>query len=195
MRKLRSDSPWAKLTEEQRATLGAWLLDENLPYREALERSEKEYGVKASLSSVVRLYQQLAEERLHRELLGLQSTANKIENRSLEWDDLTRTARTLVANRLIQLAVGRPERVRDLATLSRILVSNDIAMVKRRWLELEEEKREYAERKEIHRQAYREAVRIHADSAKGHDQTSSAPNPNSDNETPLEPPITAYSPS
>jgi len=39
MRKLRSDSPWAKLTEEQRATLGAWLLDENLPYREALERS------------------------------------------------------------------------------------------------------------------------------------------------------------
>jgi hypothetical protein len=191
MSKMRSDSKWNELTEDQRTMLIAWLFEENLPNREVLERAEKEFGIQASLSSLNRFYQRLAEERLHGELRGLQSTHNKIEGRSLDWQELATTARTLVANRLIQIAIARPGCIRDLATLSRLMVSNEIAMVKRRWLELEEEKREMAERHEINRQAYHEALRIHTESAKGRQPTPSAPEPKIEAEPPSEPPETA----
>jgi len=41
MSKLRSDSKWNELTAEQRDTLEGWLFEENVSYREALERLQK----------------------------------------------------------------------------------------------------------------------------------------------------------
>ena len=44
MSKLRSDSAWSKLTAEQRETLEGWLFEENIGYKEALERAQKEFA-------------------------------------------------------------------------------------------------------------------------------------------------------
>ena len=63
MGKMRADSAWSKLTAEQRETLEGWLFDENIGYKEALERAQKEFGITSSLSSLADFYQRRARER------------------------------------------------------------------------------------------------------------------------------------
>jgi hypothetical protein len=140
MSKLRSDSAWSKLTAEQRETLEGWLFEENIGYKEALERVQKEFGLAPSLTSLADFYQRLAEERMHRELLGVKSMAGKIGKAGVDREKLGATAMTLVANRMLQLAVASPGKVKELASLGRLLVANEAQDIKRRWLELEEEK-------------------------------------------------------
>lgn len=142
MSKLRSDSAWSKLTREQRETLEGWLFEENLGYMEALERAEKEFGIRASLTSLAAFYQRLAEERTQKELLGIKGLAGKIDKIESNWEGLGATAMTLVAKRMLQLAVASPGRVREMASLGRLLVANEAIDIKRRWVELEEEKHE-----------------------------------------------------
>lgn len=142
MSKLRSDSAWSKLTAEQRETLEGWLFEENIGYKEALERAKQEFGMSASLTSLAVFYQRLAEERMQRELLGVQSLAGKIDKVEANWEDLGATAMTLVVKRMLQLAVASPGKVRELASLGRLLVANEAIDIKRRWVELEEEKRD-----------------------------------------------------
>jgi hypothetical protein len=142
MGKLRSDSAWSKLTSEQRETLEGWLFEENTGYKEALERAQKEFGLAASLTSLADFYQRLAEERMQRELLGVKSMAGKIDKAGVNWEEVGTTAMALVAKRMLQLAVASPGKVRELASLGRLLVANEAIDIKRRWVELEEEKRE-----------------------------------------------------
>jgi hypothetical protein len=140
--KLRSDSVWSKLTAEQRETLEGWLFEENIGYKEALERAKQEFGLASSLTSLAVFYQHLAEERMQRELLGVKSLAGKIDKVETNWEDLGGTAMTLVAKRMLQLAVVSPGKIRELASLGRLLVANEAIEIKRRWVELEEEKRD-----------------------------------------------------
>jgi hypothetical protein len=49
MNKLRSESVFSQLTPEQVETLEGWLFEENLSYKEALERVQNEFRVEASL--------------------------------------------------------------------------------------------------------------------------------------------------
>ncbi len=142
MSKLRADSAWCKLTAEQRETLEGWFFEENIGYREALERAQKVFGVTASVRSLSEYYQRLAEERTQKELLDVKGLAGKIEKAGANWEDLGATAMTLVAKRMLQLAVASPGKVREMASLGRLLVSNEAIEIKRRWVELEEEKRE-----------------------------------------------------
>jgi hypothetical protein len=138
MSKLRADSKWNGLTGDQLDTLEAWLFDEHVSYREALERIEKEFGVKASLPSLARYYQRLASQRLEAELAGLTKTTDDYEENHGRLQKLGPAAMMLVANRLWQLAANHPGNVRDLASLARVLLENDAIEVKRRWVELEE---------------------------------------------------------
>jgi hypothetical protein len=140
--KLRADSVWGKLTAEQRETLEGWLFEENIGYKEALERAKQEFGLASSLTSLAVFYQHLAEERMQRELLGVKSLAGKIDKVETNWEDLGGTAMTLVAKRMLQLAVVSPGKIRELASLGRLLVANEAIEIKRRWVELEEEKRD-----------------------------------------------------
>jgi hypothetical protein len=142
MSKLRSDSAWSKLTAEQRKTLEGWLFEENIGYKEALERAQKEFGLASSLTSLADFYQRLAEERMQSELLGIKSMAGKIVKSGVDQDELGATAMMLVAKRMLQLAVASPGKVKELASLGRLLVANEAQEIKRRWLELEEEKME-----------------------------------------------------
>jgi hypothetical protein len=140
MSKLRSDSAWSKLTAEQRETLEGWLFEENIGYKEALEQAQKEFGMSSSLTSLADFYQRLAEERMQQELLGVKSLAGKIDKTGVDRDKLGATAMTLVAKRMLQLAVASPGKVKELASLGRLLVANEAQDIKRRWLELEEER-------------------------------------------------------
>jgi hypothetical protein len=64
--KPRSDSVWNNLSQEQRELVEGWLFDENLSYKDALERAQKELGITASLSSLAAFYRRLAHERKSR---------------------------------------------------------------------------------------------------------------------------------
>ena len=141
MSKLRSDSAWSKTTAES-GTLEGGLFEENIGYKAALERAQQEFGLAPSLGSLAAFYQRLAEERMQRELLGVKSLAGKIDKVEANWEDLGATAMTLVAKRMLQLAVASPGKVRELASLGRLLVANEAIDIKRRWVELEEEKRD-----------------------------------------------------
>jgi hypothetical protein len=140
MSKLRSDSVWAALSPEQRETLAGWLFEENLGYKEALERARTEFGIVASLTSLADYYQRQAQERMQRELRAVKRMAGEIDRAQVDLDELGATAMTLVAKRMLQLAVTSPGKVRELVSLGRLLVANEAQDIKRRWVELEEEK-------------------------------------------------------
>jgi len=142
MSKLRSDSAWAGLSPEQRETLEGWLFEENLGYKEVLERAQKEFGIMASLRSVAEYYQRAARERTQEELLTVKATAEEIDKAKVNWDGLGATAMTLVAKRMIQLAVESPEKVREMVSLGRILVANEAQTIKRKRFEWERKREE-----------------------------------------------------
>src|SRR5579884_988411 len=140
MSKLRADSKWNELTEEQRDVLEAWLFEENISYREALDRLQKEFGITAALSSLARFYQQLAKERMEAELLQVSRTARELNRKAPNLKQLNATAITLVNKRMIQLAVESPKNVKEMAMLARILIENEAVEIKKSWAELAREK-------------------------------------------------------
>jgi hypothetical protein len=136
MSKLRSDSTWAPLSPEQRETLETWLFEENLGYDEVRGRVQKEFGIEASKTSLVRFYAHAAEERMQREFLELKETVGDIHGAEINWQELGGAAMALVAKRAVQLAVTSPHKVRELTSLARILVSSEAQSIRRGWLEL-----------------------------------------------------------
>jgi hypothetical protein len=146
MSKLRSDSAWAGLSPEQRETLEGWLFEENLGYKEALERAQKEFGIMASLTSLADFYRRLAQDRMQRELRGIKGMVGEIDKANVDCEALGATAMKLVANRMLQLAVTSPGNVRELVSLGRLLVANQAQDIKRQWLELEWDRIEDADR-------------------------------------------------
>src|SRR5579884_748877 len=139
-----SDSKWAGLTEEQRDTLEGWLFEENITYREALERAEKEFGITASIASIARLYQKMADERLETELTGYDGD-DKISDLlggspTLDVENLNHAAAMLMANRLVQIARRKPNKVKEMVSLARALATCQAIELKRDWLALEQRK-------------------------------------------------------
>src|SRR5579884_511085 len=63
MKKLRKDSNWAPLTRENKEKLEDWIFEENLSYKEVLERAQKEFNLVSSISGLTRYANRLAEER------------------------------------------------------------------------------------------------------------------------------------
>ena len=61
MKKTRADSVWGKLAPEQRAQLDEWYFQENLSYREMLERAQMDFAVTASLQSLAAYFQRREE--------------------------------------------------------------------------------------------------------------------------------------
>jgi hypothetical protein len=152
MGKMRTDSAWSRLTAEQRETLEGWLFDEHLGYKEALERAQKEFGITSSLTSLADYYQRRARERTPSELAGLKDMIQKIEKAPVDRDALADAAMTLVAKRMVQLAVESPEKVRELASLGRLLVANETQETRMSWLQIEQDRIYREFRKEAARQ-------------------------------------------
>jgi hypothetical protein len=140
MSKLRSDSKWNGLSAEQRETLEGWLFEEHLGYREALERAQKEFGITASVRSLAEYYQHLARERMTAQVGELKDVCKEMEVLDVDWERLGGTAIALVAKRAIHLAVDSPDKVQELVSLTRLLVADETLEIKKRWLEMEEER-------------------------------------------------------
>jgi hypothetical protein len=151
MSKLRSDSKWTGLSPEQQETLEGWLFEENVGYREALERAQKEFGITASVRSLAEFYQHLARERMKAEVGELKDVCKEIEAVDVDWEALGGTAIALVAKRAIHLAVDAPDKVKELVSLGRLLVANEAQEIKKRWLVMEEDRRDIEMEKELAR--------------------------------------------
>ncbi len=141
--KLRSDSTWAALTSEQRETLEGWLFDENLGYTEVLERAQKEFGITASKTSLIRFYQRAAAERAQREFLDLETTIREMKGLEVNVNEMQSAAMCLITKRLMKLSLESPEKVKEMAWLGSVLVQNEAQNIKRGWLDIGREKFEF----------------------------------------------------
>jgi hypothetical protein len=134
--KLRCDSTWAALTPEQRETLEGWLFEENLGYKEVLERAQKEFGVTGSKMSLTRHYRRVATERAQRDFLDLEATIKDLNGTKLNWSSLGGAAMGIIAKQLVRMSLESPEKVQEMAMLGQVLVANDAQNIKRGWLEM-----------------------------------------------------------
>lgn len=92
MRKPRSDSKLLNLPEEQQAQLGEWLLS-GMPYHQAQELVEKQFGLRVPLGSFTAFYQQVCEphllQRRSRAVQMAQSVAEEASSRPGTFDPAT----------------------------------------------------------------------------------------------------------
>ena len=142
MHKLRSDSTWAALTPAQKEKLTHWLFDENLGYRQALERVRQEFGVTASKSSLASYYQFLARERLREDLCEAQSIATEALGSEAKLADLRGAALKLVGKKLLDCALQRGV-AKELPALTNLLLLSAQQELQREWLALARERFEF----------------------------------------------------
>jgi hypothetical protein len=122
MSKMRSDSEYSKLTPEQVETLEGWLFEENMSYKDALERAQKEFGIKSSLTGLRRFYGRLAKERNKDSLADAMSAC--VDAASLGSDDVLRSGLLTMANVCaVQFLMESPKDVKIFTALLRALTS------------------------------------------------------------------------
>jgi len=148
MHKLRSDSTWAVLTPAQKEKLIQWLFDENLSYRETLERVQQEFGVTASKSSLAKYYQFLARERLREELCDAQSIATEAMGSEAKLADLRGAALKMVGKKLIDCALQRGV-AKELPSLTHLLLLSEQQELQREWLALARERFQFKAAKAV----------------------------------------------
>jgi hypothetical protein len=114
MKKLRCDSKWQRLPQKQREEVLNWLFDEGLGYQAALKRARKQFGVKASVSSLRRYYNHVAEERRIGELVSQGGSVA----------DFRAAAMKILGMAAMNVAVGKhgPGEIKVLAKLIRLML-------------------------------------------------------------------------
>lgn len=80
MKKPRGDSTIDELAPHQKECLEQWLFEENLKYKEALERLHLDFGVRSSASALGRFYQRVLQRRLLESIGKNARQANEIES-------------------------------------------------------------------------------------------------------------------
>ena len=136
MTKLRSDSAWAGITVEQRAKLESWLFEKNLGHRQTLELATKEFGIRASLTSLKMFSRRLAEERHCRQ--ATETFAARVypgEKGGATLEQLRTIGETLTALRACQLAMESPGKLYELAALCRTVTRQQKASMERNKLD------------------------------------------------------------
>ena len=140
MNKLRNDSVFSQLTPEQVELLEGWLFEENLGYKEALERVEKEFQVKGSLSGLRRFYRRLALERSREDLVEMAEVcADALK--TLKTDGTMQAGLMALGYKCaMELLVQSPGKVREFTALLRALTSAQALEMKRIEFQREEER-------------------------------------------------------
>jgi hypothetical protein len=122
MSKMRSDCVFSKLTQEQVDTLEGWLFEENLSYKDALERAQKEFGIESSLTGLRRFYGRLAKERNQESLADTMSAC--VDAAAMGNDDVLRSGLLSMANVCaVQFLMESPKDVKTFTALLRALTS------------------------------------------------------------------------
>ena len=119
-----------------------WLFVENVSYKEAIERAQKEWGVTGSTVSLGRFYQRLEKERVVGEMEAAVETATEVDAAQGKLAGLKSSAMKVMGMRLLQKAVSEGE-VKELAMLSRALSQCEEREIQRRRLELARQKFEF----------------------------------------------------
>jgi hypothetical protein len=142
MSKMKSNCTWSLLTPEQRDELERWLFDENMSYREAKERVQKEWGVTASIWSVGRFYQSRVNDRSLGEVTEGQDATKNVNETGTNLDDLCTAFRRVVGTQVLEKAMAGSE-LKDLAVLGRLIADTEWVQVQHRRLELARDRFEF----------------------------------------------------
>ncbi len=130
MSKMRSDCVFSKLTPEQADVLEGWLFEENLSYKDALERAQKEFGIGGSLTGLRRFYGRLAKERNSENLADAMSAC--VAAASLGDDEVLRAGLMSMANVCaVQLLMEPPKDIKQFTALLRAWTSAQAQEMKR----------------------------------------------------------------
>src|ERR1700722_9701341 len=130
MSKMRSDCVFSKLTPEQAETLEGWLFEENMSYKEALERAQKEFGIGGSLTGLRRFYGRLSKERGRESLTDAMSMC--VEAAALGDNGTLRAGLLTMANMCaVQFFTESPRDIKQITSLLRALTSAQAQEMKR----------------------------------------------------------------
>jgi len=138
LKKARSDSNLISLTFEQRQMAERWLFEENLSYEETAERVKKEFGVETSRWSVGRFYRQRAGLRRSLEVVEAQVACDALSTMPASTEDLRTATVKLVAKSAVKLAMEKPEELKGLLPLARVLLESEQNEIRLRRVKLEE---------------------------------------------------------
>ena len=139
MRKPRSNSNWNQLTAPQRETVEKWLFDEHLSYDETLARVKSEFGLETSRTSLCRYYHSRERERQVADLVEAQALSDAVAAPELSTDSMRAAALKLVAKTTLKLACERPDQLKELESLAKILLLSEDNDIRQGRLKLEED--------------------------------------------------------
>src|SRR5579872_240061 len=131
MRKVKANSSWNGLSDQQRETLEEWLFEERLGLREATERARKELGFTGSVSSLGRFYRRASEERLLAGFTEAQSRAEKIAGAPVSMELLRQAAMKVVGQLLLKRLAEAPEDSKGWEGLARLLLQSEENEIRR----------------------------------------------------------------
>jgi hypothetical protein len=143
MRKLKCNCRWTQLNRQQRATMENWLFQDHLGYEETLARVQNEFGVKASRSSLARYYQRRLHERQTTDLIEAQAMADTVAAPESDANAMRTAAVKLIAKTALKIAFERPDRLKDLEALTKLLLINEDIEIRRSRVKLEQEQFRY----------------------------------------------------
>jgi len=141
--KLRDDSTFNQLTPEQRETMEGWLFDENLGYAKTLQRVKKEFALEATMSSLGRYYRRRALDRRVEELLDAQLAAYDVKDLPLNVPVLREAVTKLLYKAVLKMGVEKPEKVEQLAALTKLLLASEDIDIRRSKLKLAQKHSDY----------------------------------------------------
>jgi hypothetical protein len=138
LKKVRADSRWSGLSFEQCEQVEQWLFEDNLTHDATAERLKQEFGVEASRWSVGRFYRHRARVRQSLELLEAQVASDELGAIPARTKEMRETAVKLLAKSAVRLATERPEDLKDLMVLTRLLLLGEENEIRLRRVKLEE---------------------------------------------------------
>ena len=115
------------------------MFDEHLSYDATLARVKSEFGLEASPMSLSRYYQRRAKERQMAGLVEAQALSDAVAAPELSTDSMRAAAIKLVAKTTLKLACERPEQLKELEALAKILLFSEDNDIRRERLKLEAE--------------------------------------------------------
>ena len=140
MRKRRGDSPWSRLTVEQRKLMDKWYFDENLSHQAIMERATKEFGVEASKQTLTAYFR-------HREaVVGGLAQWEEIEvddprarrvGAGMSWTDLEARVMQSAAMAAYEMSLSEPDqmRIKEIRSLMKMLNDHERRKIDRKKME------------------------------------------------------------
>ena len=143
MSKLRADSTWNGLTDEQREKLDRWLFVEGLSYPAAHERVQQELGIECSVWAVGRYYRCAVKTRAVEKMAEAEDAATAVNRTGVKLESLRMSALKVIGQRLLEKAMEGGD-MKELVALGRLMTDGERREIQRERLALAREKFEFS---------------------------------------------------